>query len=369
MAEQQEQENTEVVDTTAAADNAAPAETPAETPAPAEAAAAAPADDKSDDAGKDKPAGDAKDGDDDADPAATPEHKPQVKFKAGVYNKETRELEQKEFEIDKRFHPLMKDAESEKLVRELHEKAFGLDSVKERYVEEKTKNQNLFKENTDIKSGISGLRKIYQGAIASGNMHKLDPFFQKLNIPQDVLTEYVLAKVQLNEMDPAQKQAIQAQITAEQRAEALAEQQEQFQQQTFTQAQQMKALMLDSALARAEVSALASEFDNRFGRPGAFREEVAKFGEYEWLKSQGKVDLSPDQAIKKVIEHYALTSAPRVPAATSAAAAPAAPGTRQIVQRTTKTLPNVAGRSSSPLAQKPRSIEDIKKITQELYGS
>ncbi len=37
----------------------------------------------------------------------------------------------KELEIDKLFHGMIKDADTEKKIRELHEKAYGLDSVKE----------------------------------------------------------------------------------------------------------------------------------------------------------------------------------------------------------------------------------------------
>jgi hypothetical protein len=302
-----------------------------------------------------------------------PAFTPNLKFKAGVYNKESRELEQKEYEIDKKFAPLMATPEGEKLVKELHEKAYGLDSVKERYTEVKNQNMQLHKENVDIKGSVDGLRKVYQSATGpGGNIHKLDGFFAKLRIPPDVIMQYAVAKAELAEMDPAQRNAIQGQLRAESDAEALTEQQMNQQQQFVSQAQQIKNQQLELTLMRPEISTLAQEFDSRFAQPGAFEAEVRRVGEYEWLRSQGKVDLTPEQAVLKVIEHYALKTNPRVPAAAqpAAAAAPATtPGANKpVVQRTTKTIPNVSGRSTSPLAQKPKTVDDLKNIYQERYA-
>lgn len=307
--------------------------------------------------------------------AETPEPAIDAKFKAGVYNKETKEIESKEFEIDKRFHSLMKDPETAKLVRELHEKAYGLDSVKERLNESKTFATQLQRENGEIKSGIDGLRKIYQKAVQEQNPHKLDSFFAKLRIPQDVIMAYAVAKAELNEMDPAQRNAILGQIHAEQRAEQLAEQQEQFSQQTIAQQQEMKRVMLDTTLQRPEISSLAQAWDQQTGRPGSFREEVVRTGQLAY--HQEDADLTPEQAIQRVIQRYNLTTKPVIPGAVTqqqpAAAATPAPTpsgapAKVVVQRTTQTLPNVASKGAqSPLKDKPRSVEDLKKLYKEQY--
>ena len=146
------------------------------------------------------------------DPAAAEAFKPNLSFKAGVYNKETKDLEQKDYTIDPKFAAIMKDPESEKLVRELHEKAFGLDSVKERYTETRGQLQQVSQVNRELQGGISDLRKTYQSAVQTGNWHKLDKFFATLQIPQENILKYAMAKVQLSEMPEAQRNAILGQL-------------------------------------------------------------------------------------------------------------------------------------------------------------
>lgn len=298
-----------------------------------------------------------------------PAFKANTKFKAGVYNKETRELEQKEYDIDKRFHSLMKTPEDEKLVRELHEKAYGLDSVKERYNETRTFANNVFQENTDIKKSIDEVRTIYRSAVASGNYHKLDKFFDKLQVPQDVVLSYALAKVQLNEMDPAQRNAIVGQLDAENKAEELARQQAQTSESFAQIAHQNKQIQLDFTLNRAEVSPLAQAFDERMGTPGAFKKAVEQAGQLAWLTS--KQDLTPEQAVQAVIKQYNLTTSPMVPPAkvNAGQGQPGAGGAQKpVVKRAAGTIPNVQGRSTSPLKSKPKDMDALLKYRKEQHG-
>lgn len=293
-----------------------------------------------------------------------PAFKPNVKFKAGTYNKETKSLEQKEHEIDSKFHSMMTDPESEKLVRELHEKAYGLDSIKDRLQESRTQLQTVSNEKADLMRGIDELRGIYQTAVKTQNFHKLDNFFGKLSIPQEVILQYAVEKFKLAEMPGEQRQAILGQLEAENRAEEQARRLEAQQSSNLEHAQQMKGMELDFVLGGNEVSPLVQAFDERVGKPGAFREACRQVGEYEWFRSNGQVNLSAAEAAKRVIENYGLTTDnPNLPPVKNAA--PQAQP-KKVVQRTTQTIPNVQGRATSPLKSKPRSIEDLKKIAAEM---
>lgn len=281
--------------------------------------------------------------------------KPNVKFK----------VMDKEYEIAKPFQSIMKDAASEKLVRELHEKAYGLDVIKPKLQEVREERNKFHKENTELHGGINELRTIYQGAVKSGNLLKLDRFFDRLQIPHDVVLQYALSKVQLSELPPEQKNAVLAQQDAEQRAEALEKSQADTQAQMHAMTAQNMRIMLDQGLARPEVKSAADAFDERVGKPGAFEQEVIKAGKMAFFESEGKVVLSPEQAIKQVIQQYGLTEANAASATTTPVASAAGvqvPGKKAPVQRTTATIPNVAGRTASPLKQKPRSVEDIKEL-------
>lgn len=298
-----------------------------------------------------------------------PAYKPNLVFKAGVYNKESKDLEQKDYTIDPKFAAIMKDPESEKLVRELHEKAYGLDSVKERYNETRGQLTSVSQVNRELQGGINDLRKTYQSAVQTGNWHKLDKFFATLQIPQENILKYAMAKVHLGEMPPEQRNAVMGQLEAENRAEALAQQQSQAQQGTQTQAQQMRQLQIEVALNKPEVSALAKAFDDRAGKPGAFMDAVRREGSLAWHSGQ---DIPPHQAVERVIENYGLKNGVAIPAAaqTPAATATTSPGKPALVQRTTQTIPNVNGRSTSPIrTPKPKSVEDLLKYRKENYGN
>ena len=281
-------------------------------------------------------------------------YKPNVKYK----------VMDKEFEIPKQFHSLMKDAESEKMVRELYEKAGGLDVVKTKLADTRTERDKFQQESTQIKASIDGLRSVYQSAMQTGNLLKLDTFFERLKIPEQVIMQYALAKVNFAELPAEQRQLIQSQMQSEKQAEMLATQNQQYQQQVAAQMQATKAVQMEAALARADISPIAEAFDTRQGKPGAFREIVRQHGEYRW--NQG-TDLTPDQAAQEVIRIYGLQAVANAQSAVAPQGnqtdASGQPSGKKVVQRTTATIPNIQGRSgASPLKGKPKSIEDLKTL-------
>jgi hypothetical protein len=300
-------------------------------------------------------------------------HKPSTKFKFGFLNKETGELEQKEQEIDKRFHGLMKTPEGEKLVRELHEKAYGLESVKERHNQTRQQLQTVSAENQNLHKGINGLRQIYHSTLQTGNYHKFDSFLERLKIPQDFIFNYVYEKMKLLELPPEQRNQIMQGIQADRRADEAVEAQQEFTAQQQNLAYENKQLQLDMVLQNQEVSQLAAAFDERVGKPGAFRAAVEREGNVAWHTSKGKVDLTPAQAVQAVIKNYALDSTPLIPGAKPAQGNVGAVTTQKVVAtkpRGTKTIPNVSSRGSvSPLKDKPKSIDDVIKYRKETYGS
>jgi len=262
----------------------------------------------------------------------------------------------KEHEISKEFHSMMTDAETERKVKELHEKAYGLDIVKPKYIEVRDERNALRKENGELQGGIQELRDIYQKATSpGGNLLHLDKFFKNLQIPEDVILQYAISKVEFSELPPEHKQVIAGRMAAEQRAEEL----EKSNQSTQSQLQELSAQNLQNAfnqgIANPQVKPLADVFDARAGKPGAFAQEVIMAGKMAWYESDGKVLLSPEQAIQQVIERHSLT----VPAA----APKVAPAPQEApAKKPAATIPNVSGRSASPLPSKPRSVEDLREL-------
>lgn len=266
----------------------------------------------------------------------------------------------KEHTIPEKFKSIMVDAESEKMVRELHEKAFGLDVVKTKFNEVREERNTYLQENTEIKRSIDSLRGIVQGAMKSGNLLKLDDFFDRLNIPQEMVMKYALAKVQFNELPPEQRQMLTENMAAERRALTLEEQNLSVQEQVAEQARAMKQMQLDYTLERAEYKSIADQWDTRVGTPGAFRNLVIRVGELAWLQSNGKTDLTPEQAVKAIIADYGLQAA--APGTATPPVQQAGAQGKRVIQRQTPTIPNLQGRSVSPLKAKPKSIDDLKAL-------
>ena len=276
-----------------------------------------------------------------------------------------------EHEIPEKFRELIKDATTEKEVREIFEKAYGLDHQKPKYEQLKTKHTEVERNFNDVLGAVQDLRSVYQQAVSTGNLLLLDDFFDRLKIPDQVVLQYALAKVQYGELDPEARKAYDQQVSAQKRLLDLEKQNQGYSQQAMSAATHAKGALLDSCLARPDIQAIAQAFESTPGRkPGDFRKSVCEHGEYVWFKTNGQMDLSPEDAIQQVMQRFGV-SAPQpgsqqvsipntaanpmnaAPQPGTAASRPAAP-----------VIPNVVSRAASPMKPKPRSIADLRKLGQ-----
>lgn len=259
-----------------------------------------------------------------------------------------------EKEIPEAFRALMKDEKSEKEIKEIFEKSFGHEFTKPKYEKLKSEYTEVQQTHTAVMNQINSLKEDF----ARGD---LDSFFDKLKIPTDTILRYALEKVQYQELPPEQKAVLDAKRQAEREAKSFAQQNQELTQNLQVQMVQARTMALDSELARSEVKSVADAFDARTGEKGAFKKLVANHGRLTWFDSQGKVDLSPGQAIEQVMKLYGLSPAP------ASAQAPTTPAAAASTHQAPTAIPNVGGsKSASPVKQKPRSIEDLKKLAAEM---
>lgn len=259
-----------------------------------------------------------------------------------------------EKEIPEAFRSLIKDEKTEKEVREIFEKSYGIEFMKPKYETLKTSHAELQTTHNAVLQQISDLRDDY----ARGD---LDSFFDKLKIPTNVVLQYALKKVQYQELPEDQKSAIDRQRQLELENRELMRKSQMTEQQFQTQVVQARAFALDTELARPDVKSMAEQYEARTGQPGSFRAAVISLGQLKWQQSQGKVDLSPGQAIEELVKMAGL--APAAPASATTTPAPAAAAA---TPPQTTTIPNVGGsKATSPVGKKPKSIEDLKKLAAE----
>ena len=271
---------------------------------------------------------------------------PDFKYKAGG----------KELEIPEKFRALITDKESEEEVKKLFGQAATLDEVKGTNA---TLKKNLTETGaalTQYQSGIQQLRTLAQ-------KNDWDTWFQKLNIAPERIFQWVLDKVSYNQLPPEQRAQIDAQRNLQQRAEQAQEQVGQASHREMRLATEVKGMQLEQTLGKADVKSMNDAFDSRVGRPGAFRDAIIEHGKSVWALSNGKVDLTPEQAVADFVQKYGNPSAFAGQPTGQTAGTPSAQA--QVTSPTTppvKVIPNVAGRSASPVKQKPKNLEDLKRL-------
>lgn len=260
----------------------------------------------------------------------------------------------------------IKDAESEKEIRSVFEKAHGLDFVLPRFKATREELQAVKPQLETYQKNVAGLRDMYQ----KGNMAGI---FEKLGMSEEKVLQYAVERAKFYQLPPEQQNLIKSQQDAERNVQSAQENAQQTQERYDEQARQIKQLQLTTVLQRPDVSAAEQAFDTKMGKKGAFFEQVKLMGEMTWHRSQGKIDLTPEQAITEVMKQYGLTgaqAAAATPAAPTPAAQAAAPAQAAYQAPPVKVIPNVGSRSASPAAtqHRPRSIEDLKKIAKNMNG-
>lgn len=267
-----------------------------------------------------------------------PPYTPNFNYK--FTNAEGKETEQA---FEDLFKPLVKTQVEEKRLREMHEKAYGLDFIKADRDRTKQTHQATHAELSELKDGIQHLRT----CVANKDF---DAFFEALEIPPQAIMQYALMKAQYEKLAPEQRAAYDAQIQQRRQATALQQQNQQLLNGNQQYAVQIRESEMTSVLARPEIAAMVSAFDTRAGRAGAFRDEVIRRGQHAALSTGQDV---PAEAI--VMEMTALFGNFVTPTAQGGGAGPA------IVQPQTRhpTLPNIDGRSASPVKSGVKTIADL----------
>lgn len=255
----------------------------------------------------------------------------------------------KEHEIDEMFRPLIKDADTEKKVKAIFEKAYALDDMKPKYQKSRSEYEAYRKDADPILSSVNTLQQML-------NRGDIDNFMRALKIPDDMLYKHVLNKLQLKDMTPAQRQDYEMNVNARQQSILAEQQTQQFREMFETQAVQNRTVELDMVLDKPDVKAIASAFENAHG-PGSFRNAVIDHGFNVW-KARG-VDLTASQAIQEFTKVFAPFMQGGMGQQAQNTVQPQQAGRPPVI-------PNIAGRSTSPVRQVPKSIADLKKLASQM---
>jgi hypothetical protein len=265
----------------------------------------------------------------------------------------------KEKEIDEMWRPLIKDADSEKKVKDVFTRADAFEDMKSRYEGTSNEFQGLLSE-------YQALDKDVKKVMTFRNNRDFDNFFQSLRISDQEVFDWVKKKIDLHEQSPDAVKAAQMQAQERQRIYEMSQENESLQQRYQTQAVQARNMQLDMVLSRQDVSSAASRFDEKSGRIGAFRDLVIDEARNYYFATggdNGGKDLSAEEATQMVMQKFGkLLEGPQAPAEAPPIAAP----TPQVQAK--PVIPAINGRGTSPVKKAPKSLDDLKNLYKEIQA-
>lgn len=263
-----------------------------------------------------------------------------------------------EKEIPEWARGAIKDAESEKMVRDIFEKAEGLEVAKPRHLKREEELQTEKKAHSDLTQKHSALTKSLDDLSTFLQNEDYDSFFETIKVPQDKILQYALSLIERAKWTPDRVQEFQNSRQQTQRLRLLEKQNSDLSSQSNQAAYHARQSAVQSVLARPDITTHVTAFDSRFGE-GSFLKEVWQRGLAAYHMT-GQ-DLSPEMAVQETLKLIGVDlSKPAQPTQQTA--------TQTVPVKIPPVIPNVQGRTTSPTKNKVRSIADIRKISAQMAG-
>lgn len=282
---------------------------------------------------------------------AVPTFTPNFKYKAALQEKE----------VDEFWRPLIKDADSEKKIKEALSKLDGFDFVKD----SRDKVQKEFESLSNDYYAQNQLVERVTGAISKKDFTSA---FRQLGLTDQDIFNYTQQKLQMLELPPEQRKIYEDAEQARTQQELMQEQMAQYKNMYDQQAVQTRAMQLDFTLSRPEVQGTVQNWDTLQGREGAFRDLVIQEANYAW--HNGKQDLSASDAVQLVLQKWGkvINQGGGVQQVASQTQAPPQQTPQFVAPQAKPIIPSVNGKGTAPIKKVPKSIDDLKRMAKESFA-
>jgi hypothetical protein len=268
------------------------------------------------------------------------------KYEVSVYDNK--------YEIPEKFRSFM-TKENEKDFHDIFTKYHALDPMKEKHQKTVANYEKIKSEYEPVRKGLDKLSNYLKN-------DDFDSFFGTLQIPEEKLQQWMLQKLQLKEL-PVDQQEVYNKKSEYQRMLYEREQEAAHFKQLYEETQlnqkeiEKKQIFnqLDTALSRPDVDAIARSFDAKLGQSGAFKNEVIQRAAMI-SQATGK-NLSVEEAVSETLKYVAWNNQGTGEKVVQPQAASSKP-----------VLPNVAGQATSPVSQKIKSLDDLKKLRDQMLN-
>ena len=271
-------------------------------------------------------------------------------------------VREEEHEIDEWARPYIKDEETLKKFQDLYTRGHGLKLAKQERDEIKDKYTNVEK-SLNLLNGY--VQEYYQNPQQGGDAAR--KFIDSLGLPKEMFLQYALGELKYQQMTPEQRQEIDTQRNYVQQVDQLQNANQGLLEQNEQIAINQRKLELSTALQDANTAQIASGYDVRVGRQGAFYDLVVERGIFH-SKVNGK-DIPVNQAISEVVNMLGekTTQGTVTPNQTGQQVGTQQAQNIQQTQQQKPVLPNISGYgTASPTKRVVNSIQDIRNRYQQI---
>ena len=263
-------------------------------------------------------------------------------------------VKDKKHQIDELFKPLIKTKDVETKLKEIYEKAYGLDEVKSSRESFKEKATQFEQKNQLIEQNLKVLSDV-------ARKQDFNTFFEVLNIPKEQILNYAIQELKFQQLPADQQAAIEAQRQREQAFESTQNQNQTLQQQMQTMMVQQARQEINFEISKPEIQNAVQAFDTHFGKPGSFMSEVIKRGQY--YEAVHKTSPPAEQLVKEVMQFVGMM--PSGPQAQSTLQAIPSPGV--VSNQPKPVIPAFNGSvAKSPVRKAPSSLQDLRDMRKQL---
>lgn len=259
----------------------------------------------------------------------------------------------KEHEFDEWVRPFVKDEGSYNQVRELYEKAYGLDYVKPKYEEARQELQNIQGQYGAITDDLGKLGTFIQD-VHGGNIDSMKNVLDALKLSDEHVLQYAVNRLSYLDLPEDQRKQMDDRVHRDRQLVELQRENEKYKQYQSQRELDKLSFELDMELGSPEISQIAQDFEARAGKQGAFRDAVVRHSVAEHQMT-GR-DLMPREAVQSFIQSMGLVGA----ASQQQAGEPVAQAVQ--TQQRPATLPQTGSSGGSPARQKVRSLDDLKQL-------
>lgn len=265
---------------------------------------------------------------------------------------------------EKQFEPWVEKSlskETEPKIRELFEKAHGLDVIKPKLAAEREAHALTTRTLNQLHNEVTQTLRLKD--------IDLGLFFETIKLDPRRVAAWIIEQAEIQALPENQRKAYTDRDDLKRKNLMLELQAQNGERASIDAVVQARTSAVDQLLAQPQLASVVAAYDTRLAKPGAFRCFVMQNADFIWRQSEGKRDLTPQEAVDEALKVVGLT--PAVVAAQTTGAPPITattidPKKRVIVaSKEPETLPKLGNSSGSPVGKKPKSLADLRQMAKE----